>query len=394
MYGDGEADAVEIVGWGHTPFGRLPEESLESLIVTVAREAISQAGLQARDIDEIVIGTYNASLQPLAFPSSLVLQADDDLLFTPATRVENACATGSAALLQGIRAIRSGQARRVLVVGAEKMTHAPADAVGRALLGADYELAGQSSQTGFAELFAAVADAYFAKYGDHGDELARIAAKNHRNGVANPYAHLRFDLGYDFCRTSGPHNPVVVAPLRRTDCCPISDGAAAVVLAAPGAAPEGPAVRFRAMAQANDFLPAARRDPLAFAAAHRAWATAIEHAGVELSDLDLLEVHDCFTIAELIQYEIVGLCLPGGGGQVLADGVVERDGSLPVNPSGGLKAKGHPIGATGVSQHVMAVLQLTDSAGAMQVPGATVAGVFNMGGLGVANYASVLERVR
>ncbi|SBW28258.1 acetyl-CoA acetyltransferase [Candidatus Protofrankia californiensis] len=387
-------DDVEIVGWGHTPFGRLPDETLESLIVTAARDAITTAGLQPREIDEIVVGTYNGGLQPLAFPSSLVLQADDDLLFTPATRVENACATGSAALLAGVRAIRSGQARRVLVVGAEKMTHAPAEAIGHALLGADYDRAGESVSAGFAQLFAEVAEAYFVKYGDHGDALARIAAKNHRNGMANPYAHLRSNLGYEFCCTVGPHNPIVAGPLRRTDCCPISDGAAAVVLAAPGSAPRGPAVRIRALAQVNDFLPASRRDLLAFAAAHWAWQAALERAGVRLSDLHLVEVHDCFTIAELIEYEVVGLCGPGGGGEVVAGGVVDRDGTLPVNPSGGLKAKGHPVGATGVSQHVMAILQLIERAGAMQVPGATVAGVFNMGGLTVANYASVLERVR
>jgi acetyl-CoA C-acetyltransferase len=385
---------VEIVGWGHTQFGKLPDQTLESLIVTAARQAIANSELQARDIDEIVVGTYNGSLQALAFPSSLALQADDDLLFKPATRVENACATGSAALLSGIRAVRSGQARRVLVIGAEKMTHAPAEVVGRALLAADYERAGESASTGFAEQFAKVAEAYFAKYGDHSDTLARIAAKNHRNGVANPYAHLRADLGYDFCREAGPRNPIVAGPLRRTDCSPISDGAAAVVLAAPSSAPSTPAVRIRAMTQANDFLPTSRRDPLAFAAAHRVWQDVLEQARVRLSDLDLLEIHDCFTIAELIEYEVVGLCGPGGGSQVIADGIVDRDGELPVNPSGGLKAKGHPIGATGVSQHVMAVLQLTGEAGAMQIPGATTAGVFNMGGLTVANYASVLERVR
>ncbi|MCK9929587.1 acetyl-CoA acetyltransferase [Frankia sp. Mgl5] len=389
-----DRDDVEIVGWGHTPFGRLSDETLESLIVTAARAAIVRAGLHPRQIDEIVVGTYNGGSHPLAFPSSLALQAHDDLLFAPATRVENACATGSAALVSGIRAIRSGQACRVLVIGAEKMTHAPAVTIGRALIGADYDRAGESTQTGFAELFAEVAEAYFAKYGDHSDVLAQIAAKNHRNGVANPYAHLRSDLGYDFCRTIGPRNPMVASPLRRTDCCPISDGAAAVVLAAPGSTQPGPAVRIRAMAQANDFLPTSRRDPLAFAAAHRAWQTALGQARMRLSDLHLLEVHDCFTIAELIEYEVVGLCPPGGGGQVVIDGIVDRDGKLPVNPSGGLKSKGHPVGATGVSQHVMAVLQLIERAEAMQVPGATVAGVFNMGGLAVANYASILERVR
>jgi acetyl-CoA C-acetyltransferase len=124
---------VQIVGWGHTPFGRLAGETLESMIVAAAREALNTAGLHAPEIDEIVLGTYNAGLLALAFPSSLALQADDDLLFTPSTRVENACATGSAAVLQGVRSIQSGHAHRVLVVGAEKMTHAPAAAVGRAL---------------------------------------------------------------------------------------------------------------------------------------------------------------------------------------------------------------------------------------------------------------------
>ena len=389
-----KTSGVEIVGWGHTPFGKLAEESLESLIVAAAREAIASAGLEASEIDEVYLGTFNAGMQPLAFASSLTLQADDSLLFVPATRVENACATGSAAIAQGIRAILSGAARRVLVVGAEKMTGANRDVVGRALLGADYERAGEATLSGFAELFAEVAKAYGEKYGDPTEAMARVAAKNHRNGVANPYAQLRSDLGFEYCNTVGAHNPMVADPLRRTDCSPISDGAAAVVLAAAGEAPLGPAVAIRAAAQANDFLPSAKRDPLAFAASHVAWGRAMRDSGIELSDLGMVEVHDCFTIAELIEYEVIGLCGPGGGLDVIEEGTVEKSGSLPVNPSGGLKAKGHPVGATGVSQHVMAAMQLTGTAGAMQLPGVTLAGVFNMGGMAVANYASILERIR
>ncbi|MBY9074630.1 acetyl-CoA acetyltransferase [Nocardioides sp. WL0053] len=386
---------ADMIGWSHTPFGRLTGETVESLVTTVARDAIAHAGLAPADVDEIVLGHYNGGLSPLTFSSSLVLQADDDLRFTPATRVENACATGSAAVLQGVRAIAAGDARTVLVVGVEKMTDGDPRTAGRALLGADYDRAGSDSPVGFAEIFARIAEAYFARYGDHGTVLAEIAAKNHRHGVHNPFAQLRKDLGVEFCDTVSDRNPVVAGPLRRTDCSPISDGAAALVLTRAGAAPaEAPAVAVRAIAQRNDYLPLSRRDPVVFEAGRRAWQSALATAGATVWDLDLLEIHDCFTIAELIEYEMLGLCAPGEGRVVVEEGWAHRDGKLPVNPSGGLKSKGHPIGATGVSQHVLAAMQLTGAAGAMQVPDATRAGVFNMGGTAVANYASILERLR
>jgi acetyl-CoA C-acetyltransferase len=154
------------------------------------------------------------------------------------------------------------------------------------------------------------------------------------------------------------------------------------------------AVGFRARTQANDHLPISRRDPIAFEGARRAWSAALEQAGITLDDLDLVETHDCFTVAELIEYEAMGLAPPGEAHRVVREGWTRKDGRLPVNPSGGLKAKGHPIGATGVSQHIMACQQLVDDAGGMQIPGAGLAGVFNMGGAAVANYVSILERVR
>ena len=180
---------ILLTGWGHTPFGRLADETLESLIVTVAREAITSAGLEPGQIDEIYLGQFNSGLVPLGFASSLALQVSDELANVPAVRVENACASGSAAFQQGARSLLAGTAKNVLVIGAEKMTHAGADTVGAALLGAAYETAGKASTTGFAGLFAETAQHYEKRYGQVSDVLGSIAAKNHRNGVANPYAH-------------------------------------------------------------------------------------------------------------------------------------------------------------------------------------------------------------
>ena len=210
----------------------------------------------------------------------------------------------------------------------------------------------------------------------------------------NPYAQMRKDLGYDFCRTVSERNPYVAPPLKRTDCSLVSDGAAALVLTDEDTARAmGKAVRFRAAVHVNDFLPLSRRDPTQFDGAARAWSGALEAAGLGLDDLSFAEVHDCFTIAELLAYEAMGLAAPGQGARAVLDGTTAAGGRLPVNRSGGLKAKGHPVGATGVSMHAIAAMQLTGQAGDMQLPRADVAGVFNMGGAGVANYVSILERL-
>lgn len=383
---------VVIAGWGHSRFGKLPEADLESLVVEVSRQALESAGLEPRDVDEVFLGHFNSGMWPLGFPSSLALQVSPEMFGVPATRVENACASGTAALHQGVTAILAGRADRVLVVGAEKMTHAPAAVVGAGLLGADYESAGHPSVTGFAGLFARVALAYEDRYGPVGDVLGGIAAKSHRNAMRNPYAHLRKEFDEEFCRTVSDRNPVVAAPLRRTDCSPVSDGAAAVVLSrgALSSAAAAP-VRIAALAQANDFLPLSSRDPVAFAAAELAWQRALRSAGTTLDGLDFVELHDCFTIAELVMYEVIGLTERGKGRLALEEGLVGPDGRLPVNVSGGLKSKGHPVGATGVSQHVLAAMQLSGTAGDMQLPGAGRGAVHNMGGLAVANYVTVPE---
>jgi len=384
---------VLLTGWGHSRFGKLTNETLESLIVQVATEAIGNAGIEPGQIDEIYLGQFNSGMMPLAFPSSLALQVSDQLANVPATRVENACASGSAAFQQGTKSLLAGTAKTVLVIGAEKMTHAGADVVGAALLGADYDMAGQTSTTGFTGLFADVAKHYGKRYGPVSDVLGSIAAKNHRNGVDNPYAQLRKDLGEEFCRTVSDRNPMVADPLRRTDCSPVSDGAAAVVLSTSPTGGATAPVRLAGFGHANDFFPAERRDPTAFAATRVSWQRALGMAGVGLVDLDFAEVHDCFTIAELLMYEAMGLTEPGQGARAVQEGWVFKDGKLPINVSGGLKAKGHPVGATGVSQHVIAAMQLTGTAGAMQLADPRRAAVQNMGGVGIANYVSVLEAV-
>ncbi|WP_433471424.1 thiolase domain-containing protein [Saccharomonospora azurea] len=387
--------APSMIGWAHSTFGEADAPDVETLLAEVTGPALDHAGVTADEVDGVFVGVFNNGLSRQGFEGGLVGAGRPELAGVPAVHVENACATGSAALYAALDFVQSGRGRLALVAGAEKMTSARFDTLNDALLSASYRKEEEHAGS-FAGIFADLAVTYFDRYGDHRRTLARIAAKNHRNGVGNPYAHLRKDLGVDFCDAVSDRNPLVADPLRRTDCSLVSDGAAAVVIAAPDVARTAArAVTWRGRAQAADHLPLRRRDDvLRLAGARAAFERARAEAGIELADLDLLETHDCFTIAELLQYEAFGLAEPGKGATVLDTGVVERGGTLPVNPSGGLKAKGHPVGATGVSQHVMAALQLTGQAGDIQVDGAELAGVFNMGGVAVANYFSVLERSR
>jgi acetyl-CoA C-acetyltransferase len=384
-----------IVGWAHTPFGKLSGETVESLIVRVATDALADAGIAAGDVDEIVLGHFNAGFSAQDFTASLVLQASPDLRFKRATRVENACATGSAAVHQGLKSIAARAACIVLVVGAEQMTTTAGPEVGQNLLKASYVREEADIDGGFAGIFGKIAGLYFQRWGDQSDALARIAAKNHKNGVGNPYAQIRKDLGYDFCRTESDKNPRVAGPLKRTDCSLVSDGAAAIVLTdVETALKMKKAIVFRAAEHVQDFLPMSRRDILKFEGCAVAWKRALAQAGLGLTDLSFAEVHDCFTIAELIEYEAMGLAPEGQGARVIAEGITAKDGKLPINPSGGLKSKGHPIGATGVSMHALAAMQLTATAGGMQVKDARLGGIFNMGGTAVANYVSILERIK
>ncbi|NSY59971.1 acetyl-CoA acetyltransferase [Agrobacterium tumefaciens] len=386
---------AQIVGWAHSPFGKSALENTEQLMASVVAPAIDHAGVDVSDIDGIFVGVMNNGFSKQDFQGALVAMSDERLAYTPAVRFENACSTGSAALYSAMDFIEAGRGRIALVVGAEKMTSLPTAEVGEILLSACYRAEEANIPGGFAGQFGRIAQTYFQRYGDRSEELAMIAAKNHANGAVNPYAHMRKDFGFDFCNTVSDKNPYVAGPLRRTDCSLISDGAAAIILAdEETAATLNRAIGFRGRKHVNDIMALSRRDPLAFEGARRAWAGSLELAGATLDDLSFVETHDCFTIAELIEYEAMGLAKPGEGYRVVQDGTALKTGRLPINPSGGLKSKGHPVGATGVSMHVMAAMQLMGEAGDMQIPNASLAGVFNMGGTAVANYVSIMERVK
>jgi acetyl-CoA C-acetyltransferase len=354
-----------IVGWAHSPFGKLEDPDIESLIGRVAGAAIEDAGIAPGEIEAGFVSLFNNGFSKQDFPASLVLQHVPELRFRPITRYENACASGSAAVHGARDFLAAGRGRFALVIGVEKMTATPGADVGDILLKAAYQKEEADIPAGFAGVFGRIAERYFQRYGDQSDALAAIAAKNHRNGVDNPYAQMRKDLGFDFCRHVSERNPYVAPPLKRTDCSLVSDGAAALVMTDEETARAmGKAVRFR------------------------------DAANLRLDELSFVESHDCFTIAELLEYEAMGLTPAGQGARAVLEGWTAKDGRLPVNPSGGLKAKGHPIGATGVSMHAITAMQLTGQAGAMQLPKADIAGVFNMGGAAVANYVSILEAVR
>jgi len=383
-----------IVGWGHTKFGKQDAVEIEDLIREAGLAAIDASGFDISDIDGVFVGTFNGGFVPQDFAGAMVGVAIPELRHVPAVRLENACATGSAAIYTAIDAVLAGRMKRVLVVGYEKMNTLPNAQIGEVLLKCSYVKEEASIPAGFAGVFGEIANAYFEKYGDQSDALATIAAKNHKNGVDNPYAHLQRDLGFDFCRNVSDKNPFVAGPLKRSDCSLVSDGAAAVVISLDQSAQaKVPAVRWLSRTQVNEWLPMSRRDPTRFEGAAIAWQKGLSDAGLGLADLSFVETHDCFTIAELLEYEAMGLAPHGQGAQVALDGITAADGKLPVNRSGGLKSKGHPIGATGVSMHVMAAMQLAGVAGAMQLPNVSRGAVFNMGGTAVANYLSILQAV-
>ena len=384
-----------ITGWAHSKFGVNLNQTSEDMIAGVVQKAIEHAEISAKEIDAIFVGTFNNGFQKQDFHGALPAVSQSDLRHVPAMRVENACATGSAAIHTAMNAIEAKKAKTTLVVGVEKMTDVSSEKVGDILLGASYRPEEGSTKGGFTGVFASIAKSYFQKYGDKSDILAKIAAKNHENGCSNPLAHMQKNLGFEFCNSISEKNPYVAEPLRRTDCSMVSDGAAALIIQDFDLSLSAKrAIAFRARRHVNDILPLSKREKTEFEGARQAWHHALSDAKITLDDLSFVETHDCFTIAELIEYEAMGLTKIGEGYKAIEEGWVHKTGKLPINPSGGLKSKGHPVGATGVSQHVMSAMQLTGEAGDMQINKANLAGIFNMGGASVANYVSILERLR
>ena len=384
-----------ITGWAHSKFGVNSEQTSENMIADVVEKAIEHAEISAKEIDAIFVGTFNNGFQKQDFHGALPAVSQSDLRYVPAMRVENACATGSAAIHTAMNAIEAKKAKTTLVVGVEKMTDVSSERVGDILLGASYRPEEGDTKGGFTGVFATIAKSYFQKYGDKSDILAKIAAKNHENGCVNPFARMQKKLDFEFCNSVSEKNPYVAEPLRRTDCSMVSDGAAALIIQDIDLALSAKrAIAFRSRRHVNDILPLSKREKTEFEGARQAWQNALQDAKITLDDLSFVETHDCFTIAELIEYEAMGLTKIGEGYKAIEEGWVHKNGKLPINPSGGLKSKGHPVGATGVSQHVMSAMQLTGEAGDMQIRNSNLAGIFNMGGASVANYVSILERIR
>ena len=383
-----------IVGWGHTPFGKLDGFDLEKLIQWAATDAMIDAGVSGSEVDGVWLGNFNSGLVPDGFCSSMILHADPGLRFKSAVRCENACASGSAAVYAALDAVNSGRCKIALVVGAEKMTGLDTAAVTRALGGAAYQA--EESGMSFPQIFARFAQAYKETFEDPADAMARIAVKNHSNAMLNPLAHMRREVDLEFCRTVSDRNPMIADPLKLSDCSLISDGAAALVIAHKSVLDRfDRAVKFRAAETVSDYLPLSAKRPEAFEGPTIAVQRAYTKAGVRVEDIGIAEVHDCFTIAELLCVEALGLSPTGQGSAIVREGQTARSGRLPINLSGGLKAKGHPVGATGVSMHVLVARQLLGEAGEMQLPSSPQLGLcLNLGGGAVTSAVSILEPIK
>jgi len=379
---------VAVIGIGMTKWGELWEKSLRTIFVESALLALEDAGVDR--IDSMVVGCMSSGL--FVGQEHLASLLADYLGRTPvpAARVESACASGGLALRQGFIEVASGASDIVLVGGVEKMTDVTGCEATYALgTAADQEYEGFHGLT-FPGLYAMMAVAHMHKYGTTRRQMALVAAKNHENGSKNPLAQFPFKVSVEAVLDS----VLVADPLRILDCSPITDGAAAVVLAPVETAKalKKPVVRIVGTGQATDTIAlSARRDLAWLESTYQAGRKALAMAGRAIGDIDLFEVHDCFTIAEIMVTEALGIAEKGKGGRAVEDGLTALGGKAPVNPSGGLKAKGHPVGATGVAQAVEIVKQLRGEAGARQVKNARRGLSQNMGGTGGSALVHVFE---
>lgn len=379
---------VAIIATGMTPFGELWQLSLRDLFVEAAREALD--AVDRPSLDGIYIGNMSGG-QFVGQEHLGPLMADHlGVAGVPATRVESACASGGAALRAGYFEVASGASDLVLVAGVEKMNDG-ADVTGVLATAADQESEVYHGIT-FPGLYAMIARAHMEAHGTTEGDLAIISVKNHRHGALNPKAQFRQEVTLEQVMTSS----MVSEPLRLLHCSPVSDGAAAVLLCPLDRAREftDKPVKIRGSGFATAPMALADRvDPSALDAVSLSAARAYRAAGVTPSDIQVAEVHDCFSIAELCVLEALCFAKPGGAAELTRAGETTLGGRCPVNTSGGLKAKGHPVGATGVAQAIEIVEQLRGEAGARQVSGATLGLAQNMGGSGASSVVHIFERV-
>ena len=410
---------VAIVGVGMSKFGAFPGKNSRDLFVEAYKEMTHSVdkGLDPSAIQSFYLGNFSSDLFEHQGHTAPLLADAVGLTPIPAARVENACASGATAIRQGVMAIASGMYDVVLVAGAEKMTALPtADVTDTLATAADVPFEIVAGFT-FPGCYAAIATAYMARYGMKPEHLMNVAIKNHDNGALNPYAQFGVTIQkwmegrvaaalkkgkpaptweniWDFLHDDAA-NPMIAWPLRLFDCSPITDGAAAILLVAEERAREftDHPVHIIGSGQASDAALHDRADLTSLSAAKLAASHAYEMAGVTAGDIRIAEVHDCFTIAEVVASEDIGFFAPGEGFKAAEDGMTARTGAKPINTSGGLKSKGHPVGASGVAQAVEIWKQMRVEAGERQVPGdVPLAMTHNVGATGSSCVVHIYER--
>ncbi|MEM3564615.1 MAG: thiolase domain-containing protein [Candidatus Jordarchaeaceae archaeon] len=372
---------VAIVGCGMTRFGQLEDKSLTDLMVESSLRAISDANASESDFDAVYVGNmFSGEFNRMTGIAS-VLADRLNLLPAAADKIENGPASGGSAIKEGFQAIASGISNLVLVVGVEKMTSIPNPKVSSSVATLTHPTAEYKYGVTLPSLGGLLAQLYLKKYNVKRELLSLVAVKNHKNGAHNPYAHFQKEITLEKALAS----PVIADPLRLFDVCPVSDGAASLVLCAADKAKEytDTPVFIKGFGQATDIqMVAEREDPTVLGALREAARKAYSMAKLEPQDIDFAELHDAFTILEIVQSEDVGFFRKGEGAKAVEEGKTWLDGELPINPSGGLKARGHPLGATGVAQAVEITWQLRGEAGKRQVPECETGLSVNFGGFG------------
>ena len=379
---------VAVIGTGMTQFGELWNKSIKDIFVEAALKAIDDAGVD--HIDSIYVGAMSGGLFVGQEHLGAVMADYLGMAPVPATRVESACASGGMSFRQAYLDVASGNSEIVLAGGVEKMNDG-ADVTAALATAADQEYEVYNGIT-FPGLYAMIANAHMHEYKTTREQIAAVAVKNHKNGMNNPNAQFRNQITIEQVLNSS----LVADPLRLLDCSPVTDGAAAVILCSLDVAKKLSKnyAKVIASTQASDSIALYQRKSFTtLNAVIKAANLAYEKAGVKPNDIDFAEVHDCFTIAEIVVFEDLGFCEKGCGGPAVEEGTTSLDGKIPINTSGGLKSKGHPVGATGIAQIIELSEQLTGKAGKRQVKNARIGLAQNMGGSGASCTINIMEAV-
>ncbi len=383
---------VAVIGVGITKFGELCEKSFRQLTAEAGSKAILDAGIEGKEIDALYVGTMSAGRFVGQEHVGALVADTSGFAFDhiPAIRVESACASGGVAVRQGYLSIASGMNDIVVVGGIEKMNDVGGTAAtGTLVTAADQEWEAFFGAT-FPGIYAMMATRHMHEYGTTKKQLAQVAVKNHANGALNPHAQFRREIPIETVMNA----TTVAHPLGLLDCSPVSDGAASIIMCSAEKAKQytDNPIKIIGSGQASDTLALhARRDICTLDATAHAAKMAYKQANITPNDIDLAEVHDCFTIAEICAIEDLGFVKKGEGGKAIDNKITTLDGSLPVNTSGGLKAKGHPVGATGVAQIIEIVKQLKGEAEKRQVPDASIGLAHNVGGSGASCTVHIME---